>query len=318
MQSKNNKRNRVSNFIKRIINIFNRLSLSLKIITIFFIIYIVIGFFDNLSQAALLNSNGIYVIDIKGEVNQTMYESVKQQIEYLENNNANVKGIILDVDSPGGGVFETIKITKLLKKFKEEKNIDIYSIVYSGVCASGSYWIASISKKIFVTEDSIIGSIGVIATYPNIDELLKKIGIETTIVTAGENKKGLRLLGEHSEDEKKEAEDSLKKIHEIFIKSVKENREENKKPFDTKICNGSTFFGEESLSNCLADELFIYKKDVLTKIENSIKKDKNINGEINMFYFMQSNIAFFKKNKISKDNYYKNIKLLKKPTNYKV
>ena len=90
----------------------------------------------------------------------------------------NVKGVLLRINSPGGSALESEKI------YKELKNIEVpIFISQSSVCASGGYYISTVSRKVYSNRSTITGSIGVVALYPTFDNVLDKIGINIENIT---------------------------------------------------------------------------------------------------------------------------------------
>ncbi len=98
---------------------------------------------------------------------------------------SSVKAIVLRIDSPGGTVAASQEISTEVARAAEEKPI-IASI--GDVGASGAYMIASQCDEIIANPTSAVGSIGVITEIPNVAGLLDKLGIEFTVLTAGEYK----------------------------------------------------------------------------------------------------------------------------------
>lgn len=184
----------ITKFLKDFFNLlrktYSSLSPIFKILVPIYLLLVISNIYTSIKEGILLSREGIYVIEIKGTIDENMYIDIQKKIDYLQTRKANVKALLLDIDSGGGGVYASIKITNLLLEYTKKKpEINIYSRVYSGYCCSGAYMIAAISKKIYVTKDSLLGSIGVIVTIPNIDGLLNKLGINATTITSGDKKK---------------------------------------------------------------------------------------------------------------------------------
>ena len=99
-----------------------------------------------------------------------------------------IKGIILSINSPGGTVFDSNAIYSMLKSYKKKHKIPIFSYVKS-LCASGGYYIACASDKIYASPVGIIGSVGV-KLGPNFNyyDAMQKIGLKELTLTEGKNK----------------------------------------------------------------------------------------------------------------------------------
>lgn len=105
-----------------------------------------------------------------------------------------VKGILLYLDTPGGTVTDADGIFRALLEYKEKYQVPIYAYV-DGLCASGGMYIALAADKIFASNVSLIGSVGVIApTFMNFTKLLDKVGVETLTISAGKDKDAMNPL----------------------------------------------------------------------------------------------------------------------------
>ena len=103
-------------------------------------------------------------------------------------NDSNNKGIILYIDSPGGGVFETDELYLKLVEFRETTGRPIYAAMAS-MGASGAYYVATVSDRIYANRNNWTGSIGVtIGTLIDVSEFLENHGIRTSTIVSGEHK----------------------------------------------------------------------------------------------------------------------------------
>ncbi|MDP1881193.1 MAG: S49 family peptidase [Parachlamydiaceae bacterium] len=108
--------------------------------------------------------------------------------------NDRVKGILLNINSPGGTVIDSDGILHNLLAYKKRYNVPIYAYT-NGLCASGGMYVALAADKIYSSDVSLIGSIGVLLpTFMNFTKLLEKIGVETLTITAGKEKDALNPL----------------------------------------------------------------------------------------------------------------------------
>lgn len=100
-----------------------------------------------------------------------------------------VKGIILQIDSPGGTVVDAEAIYRAVKSYKEKYKVPVYAYV-DGLCASGGMYIACSADKIYASNSSLIGSVGVLVSPPffNVSKLLNTIGIDALTLSAGKGK----------------------------------------------------------------------------------------------------------------------------------
>jgi len=98
----------------------------------------------------------------------------------------NIKGVLLDINSPGGAVAPSVEIAYAIKRLKVLKPVVVYA---SGTIASGSYYASIWASEIIVNPGSMVGSIGVVMQGADLSELMSKVGIRTQSVQAGKYKK---------------------------------------------------------------------------------------------------------------------------------
>ena len=108
-------------------------------------------------------------------------DALLKEIEEIQKD-TKIKGVLLNINSPGGAVPPSIEIAYAIKALKEHKPVVAYA---SGIMASGSYYASIYANTIVANPGSIVGSIGVIMESANVEELMKTIGVETQIVKQG-------------------------------------------------------------------------------------------------------------------------------------
>lgn len=102
--------------------------------------------------------------------------------------NNRVKGVLLYINTPGGTVTDSVGIYRALKTYKEKFHVPIFVYV-EGMCASGGMYIAAVADQVFASEDSVIGSVGVLlGPVFNFSELIGKVGVQSLSITAGKDK----------------------------------------------------------------------------------------------------------------------------------
>ncbi len=161
--------------------------------------------------------------------------------------------VVIVINSPGGSPTQSSLIASKIIKKSKENNKKVITFV-EDVAASGGYWLACAGDEIFIDNNSIIGSIGVISPGFGYVDLIKKIGIERRVYTSGKSKSFLDPFKE----EKKEDITRLKKIqeqiHENFITYVKSRRNEKiKKENYDEVFSGLFWVGEKSVELGLSD-----------------------------------------------------------------
>lgn len=144
------------------------------------------------------------------------------------------------------------EIRRLRTEHPEKK---VYSVI-GDVGASGGYYIAAAADEIYVDKASIVGSIGVIMNGFGAEELIRKIGIESRVMTAGDNKAILDPFAPLREDQKRHVQALLDTIHAQFIAAVREGRGERLKDAEhPEIFSGLFWTGEQAVQLGLADGL---------------------------------------------------------------
>ncbi|WP_269932093.1 S49 family peptidase [Aminobacter sp. HY435] len=166
---------------------------------------------------------------------------------------ANAPAVAISINSPGGSPVQSRLIFKRIRDLAAEKNKKVLVFV-EDVAASGGYMIAIAGDEIIADPSSIVGSIGVVSSSFGFTELIKKIGVERRVYTAGENKATLDPF----KPEKQEDIERLKKlqleVHETFIDMVKQRRG-GKLANDPDLFTGLFWSGKRGLELGLVDQL---------------------------------------------------------------
>lgn len=170
------------------------------------------------SSSTQLSNANLQEIKLAGPIMSA--EAILKEIEKAQKDK-NIKGVLLNVDSPGGAVPPSIEIAYAIKELKKHKPVVAYA---SGVMASGSYYGSIYANKIIANPGSIVGSIGVIMESANVEELMKTIGIKTQIVKQGTYKEAGTPTREWTAEERAELETLTKDTYELFISDVAEAR----------------------------------------------------------------------------------------------
>jgi signal peptide peptidase SppA len=166
----------------------------------------------------------------------------------------NAKAVALLINSPGGSPVQSRQIYLRIRQLAEEKKLPVLVFV-EDVAASGGYMIACAGDEIFCDPSSILGSIGVVGGSFGFQDLIKRIGVERRLYTAGEHKAMLDpFLPENREDVAR-LKTIQREIHTIFIALVKHSRGARLKGADDVLFTGEYWAGETSVSLGLADSI---------------------------------------------------------------
>ena len=162
------------------------------------------------------------------------------------------KAVAITINSPGGSPVQSHLLYKFIRA-QAKKNKKKVFVFAEDVAASGGYLIACAGDEIYANSSSIIGSIGVIYSSFGFTELIKKIGVERRVHTAGKNKSTLDPFL----DEKKEDIERLKTIqldlHRDFIKVVEESRSTKLNKSDIELFSGEFWSGSRAKELGLID-----------------------------------------------------------------
>lgn len=168
-----------------------------------------------------VNISGVIGLeDLNGDhVNELLVESREKTLK-----DGRVKGILLAINSPGGTVTDSDKIYHLLKAYKKQFDVPVYAHI-DGLCASGGMYIACAADKIFATESSLVGSVGVIIpSAMNFSKLLQNYGVESLTLYAGKGKDELNPFRPWKEDEGKNYQNVIDAFYKNFVDIVTTNR----------------------------------------------------------------------------------------------
>ncbi len=232
-----------------------RWSIFFKLLTfayLGFLLVTALGWFAGKSSTAphtaLIEVNG--VIEAGGDVNADSFISSLHDAY----DSTGTKGIILRFNTPGGSPVQAGIINdEIVRQKKLHPKIPVYGVV-EDICASGGYYIAVATDKIYVDKGSIVGSIGVLMDGYGFTEVMKKVGVERRLLTAGENKAMLDPFSPVSEKHKALAQTMLNEIHEQF-KTVVRNGRGNRLKETPEVFSGLFWSGEQSIKLGLADAL---------------------------------------------------------------
>jgi protease-4 len=192
----------------------------------------------------------VAIVNIVGEINHS--KSVVDLLHEYEKR-PRVKAIVLRIDSPGGGVAATQEIYEEVNKIREKGEKPIIASLGS-VAASGGYYVACGAEKIVANPGTLTGSIGVLINIVNMEELLKKIGIDMKTITSGELKDIGSISRELTPGEEKLLRGIIDNIHSQFLRVIEERRGLTEKEL-ASIADARIFTGEQALKKRLIDEL---------------------------------------------------------------
>jgi len=167
--------------------------------------------------------------------------------------NTNTAAVILEINSPGGSPVQSAYIyDEIIRLRKAHPSTPIYTVV-ADIAASGGYFVASATDNIYVNKSSLVGSIGVRMDNFGFVELMKKIGVERRLLTAGENKGLLDPFLPENENQKTHLQEMLNEVHQHFITAVKNGRGDRLIE-NEGLFSGLIWTGEKAIKLGLVDD----------------------------------------------------------------
>ena len=172
-------------------------------------------------QVSVIRLSGI--IGSAGNFNRGLnLKSVESNIEAAFDQK-NTSAVALIINSPGGSPVQADLIQKRIRDLADEKDKPVF-VFCEDVAASGGYLISCAGDEIYANSSSIIGSIGVISASFGFKDLIKKIGVERRVYTAGKNKSTLDPFVDEKEEDVKRLKNIQLELHADFIKVVETSR----------------------------------------------------------------------------------------------
>ncbi|MBO1085840.1 signal peptide peptidase SppA [Enterococcus mundtii] len=194
------------------------------------------------------------------------HEDFLKQIEAIKADER-VSGILLEVNSPGGGVYESAEIANLLNEVRAERDLPMY-VSMKNMAASGGYYISAQADKIFATEETVTGSIGVIMSGLNYSGLLEKIGVEDTTVKSGALKDMGSATRPETEQDHAVLQAYIDNAYNRFVKVVSEGRNKSEDEVK-KVADGRIYDGVQAKEAGLVDEIG-YPTDALAAMRKDL------------------------------------------------
>ena len=234
-----------------------RWGIFFKLLTFsYFLALLLIVAYPNFESEMSSNGQHTAVVDVLGMIAEGESANAHAIITGLRNaaSDQNTKGIILNINSPGGSPVQAADVYDEIKRLKTlHPDLPIYSVV-GDICASGGYYIAAASDKIFVNQASLIGSIGVVMNGFGFTHVLEKLGVERRLLTAGEHKAMLDPFLPVKSQETKHMQSLLDQVHQQFIQAVRDGRGQRLKETEApEMFSGLVWTGSEGVRLGLAD-----------------------------------------------------------------
>lgn len=211
--------------------------------------------FSNYTEEVIQGTNPkekIKVVDVDGvissnDANDFVVEELKKAKE-----DPQIKGVILNVNSPGGSVYASERIANEIKALKEAEK-PVYTVMRE-MAASGGYYISAPTDRIYASNETWTGSIGVIIQSYSLQGLFEKYGIKEQNITTGKMKDAGSQGRDMSKEEKEYFQGLVDSAFDRFVKIVSEGRGISEREV-RKLADGRVYDGSQALSNGLVDKI---------------------------------------------------------------
>jgi protease-4 len=202
------------------------------------------------SSGLSISQNQVASLELEGVILDS-----KAFVEQLEDygKRSGVRSVVIRINSPGGGVAASQEIYEAIKKFRAETNKKVV-VSMASVAASGGYYVACASDKIFANPGTITGSIGVIAEWYNYGDLLEWAKLKNVVFKSGELKDAGSATRPLTDEEKAYFQSLINNIYSQFVSAVSDSRNMEEEAV-RELADGRVFTGLQAKSNNLIDEI---------------------------------------------------------------
>jgi protease IV len=193
----------------------------------------------------------IAIVPIEGVISSDLAEhTVRQLRKYAED--PAIKAIVMRIDSPGGGVAASQEIYEEVKRLRTDGKLVVASL--GSLAASGGYYVACAADRIITNPGTITGSIGVIVQLANAEELLRKVGIESTAITSGPFKDSGSPARPLRPEERAVFQTLVDDVYQQFVDAVAQGR--HLEPAEVRqYADGRVYTGRQAKAFKLVDDL---------------------------------------------------------------
>ena len=221
-------------------------------------------------KITLISLRGVISSSLGGSEGDSMVDDIKIQLQQALDD-AKVKAIVLNIDSPGGEVAASDVIYNAVRTARARKPV----VVYMGsLAASGGYYVSCGGSYLMASDTSLTGSIGVIIETVNYSQLLSKVGVSPVVIKSGNFKDMMSGARDMTDDERKYVQGL---VNETFAKFCGIVSTERHIPLDAlrpdapqPIADGRVISGKDALAKGLIDKL--------GSMEDAIAKAKDLGG----------------------------------------
>ncbi|SEH83033.1 signal peptide peptidase A. Serine peptidase. MEROPS family S49 [Halobacillus karajensis] len=196
---------------------------------------------------------------------------------------ASIKGVHLYVNSPGGGVYESAEIHDKLLEIQEAGKTIYVSM--GNMAASGGYYISAPADRIFASNDTFTGSLGVIMESINYQELANEYGVKFNTIKSGEFKDIMSPTKEMTDADREILQTLVDESYQQFVDVIAEGRDMSENRVK-ELADGRIYSGKQAVENGLVDEIG-FREDTLKALK------EEIGGDPQVFEYKNNMASFF-------------------------
>lgn len=207
-------------------------------------------------------SNRVFVLNFKGDLKASAVQSLREEITAVLSMAGEKDEVIVRLESGGGMVHAYGLAASQLDRIRK-KGIAL-TVCIDKVAASGGYMMACVADKILAAPFAFVGSIGVVAQIPNFNRLLKKHEVDFEVLTAGEYKRTLTILGENTDKGREKFIRDLEETHLLFKDFIRQHRSHLNVD---EVATGEVWLGTRSCELGLVDKVMTSDEYISSQIE---------------------------------------------------
>lgn len=206
----------------------------------------------------------VFVLNFKGDMRASEVQTLREEVTAVLSLANDNDEIVVRLESPGGMVHSYGLASSQLDRVRKQ-GIPL-TVCVDKVAASGGYMMACVADKILAAPFAYIGSIGVLAQLPNFHRLLKKHDVDFEVLTAGEYKRTLTMLGENTEKGREKFVQDLQETHDEFKRFVGDRRS---KMDINQVATGEVWLGRRAQEVGLVDEVMTSDEYLVSKMTSA-------------------------------------------------
>ena len=206
----------------------------------------------------------LFVLNFNGDIKASQVRGLRREITAVLSMADVYDEVVVKIESGGGTVHGYGLAAAQLQRIRD-KNIAL-TVCVDKVAASGGYLMACVANRILAAPFAIVGSIGVMAQIPNVHRLLKKHDIDVELLTAGEFKRTLTVVGENTEKGRQKFLEDIQVIHDQFKNFISRFRPQTN---IAEVATGEVWSGEAAMHMKLVDEISTSDEFIVSSCETA-------------------------------------------------